>query len=154
MKIAFYSHLWIMYMRCLEKICLITNASFNFLFYAMFGSDLRNQMKKCLLMIVCKKKTRRFSRWSSRTSSKISNLSSKTNRNRSNLSQKRDEKILYDIDENEENDMSQDDSLPPLTKVRQIYLRLFSLFYFHFYLKFYQVLKGCFIINIGFYNYY
>ena len=118
-----------MYMRCIEKICLIANASFNFLFYAMFGSDLRNQMKKCLLMIVCKKKTRRFSRWSSRTSSKISNLSSKTNRNRSNLPQKKDEKILYDIDEKEENDMSQDDSMPPLTKVSYMYLNfLYILF--------------------------
>ena len=119
-----------MYMRCIEKICLIANASFNFLFYAMFGSDLRNQMKKCLLMIVCKKKTRRFSRWSSRTSSKISNLSSKTNRNRSNLPQKKDEKILYDIDEKEENDMSLDDSMPPLTKVSYMYLNFLCIFYF------------------------
>ena len=116
-------------MRCIEKICLIANASFNFLFYAMFGSDLRNQMKKCLLMIVCQKKTRRFSRWSSRTSSKISNLSSKTNRNRSNLPQKKDEKILYDIDEKEENDMSQDDSMPPLTKVSYMYLNFLCILF-------------------------
>ena len=118
MGIYFFSPRWIVYMRCIEKIALIANASFNFLFYALFGSDLRNHMKKCLLMIVCKKKARRFSRWSSRTSSKISNLSSKTNRNRSNLSVKKDEKILYDIDENEENDVSQDDSRPPFVQVR------------------------------------
>ena len=122
-------------MRCIEKICLIANASFNFLFYAMFGSDLRNQMKKCLLMIVCKKKTRRFSRWSSRTSSKISNLSSKTNRNRSNLPQKKDEKILYDIDEKEENDMSQDDSMPVLTKVSYMYLNFLCILFIIFFLN-------------------
>ena len=123
MGIYFFSPRWIVYMRCIEKIALIANASFNFLFYALFGSDLRNHMKKCLLMIVCKKKARRFSRWSSRTSSKISNLSSKTNRNRSNLSVKKDEKILYDIDENEENDVSQDDSRPPFIQVRCFYTR-------------------------------
>ena len=75
-------------------------------------------------MICIKKRARRFARWSSRTSSRISNLSSKTNRNRSNLSIRKDEKILYDIDENEENDLSQDDDRPPITKVWKSYFKI------------------------------
>ena len=122
MEVLYFEARWIIYTRCLEKIMLIANASFNFLFYALFGSDLRNHMKKCLFMMICiKKRARRFARWSSRTSSRISNLSSKTNRNRSNLSIRKDEKILYDIDENEENDLSQDDDRPPFTKVWKSY---------------------------------
>ena len=93
-NVDFYEPKWTVYVRCLEKISLIVNSSANFVFYSLFGRELRNRMKNCLLCFLCLKRRKGNIRKSVRFAEK---------RTRFHL-----EKIetLYDIDEHEEDDIS------------------------------------------------
>ena len=99
LNIVYVTARWTVYVRCLEKICLIINSSANFVFYSLFGSDLRTRMKKCIMYLFCQKKKKKFEK----KSTKILRLSEKGPKNKFRL-QKADN--LYDIYEKDENDMS------------------------------------------------